>query len=663
MIYRFFLDSTLIDEPVGTGELTDSLRRDRNLKGLLRTQDVTITFIDSGYKYLKRLWDATYDSEAVCVIEQSDDEGGSWKPYYKGIVFCAEIEWDEKRGFAKVKIQDNSFNARINNNKSIKIFPSGGKSKNGVTITAPTIYVYNQIRYDQDNCSAWTDDAGSILKWQFYKVVDVLDYMVRWMTDNEMAFSCPDLTAGWVAGVSTQTQYLTITTGRTLRKSYNFGYNDTNTDFIAKWPGLDFQTLLSNVCKVADFSFIIDYSGVKPTFLLARETDFRSQDVLATFEDIEQVKTKTDISRIPAKIVFGSSQVTSGDALWATFPERLPLVGWNQEEFALDGKSNINAAIDLKLDFITSTNMIKNAIDNLALSNDDSNDKEFHLIMGYTTGGFWYPTQTDWITGSTYCFFNELLTNGWIVQRSLGGIPSGILSQLASLTDIFRASYSANVSAGSGAVDINPAQFNDDSTSPNNDGGGNYDTAAYKYTVPANGVYSFHTHIILMKRFTRQRPIRVYIQRLDSGLTLINNIVVFQYERGNFGFNPITNAEGSATFYCDATDIIRVKIELIITPFSDTAYIMAGSYFECIQINNAGSSFHDVDIEDFAAFRHEFEYPVSVAQWNKILSNPRGVIEFSMNGTKVRKGWIEEIKYPAGKNARIVLNSTKKLNK
>jgi hypothetical protein len=433
VFYKVYLDDILIDEPVGLDGLSDTLRRDRSIKGILHTQDVSLSFILSGYQYLKSKYDVSYDSQARCKIYESEN-GDAYLELYSGIVFCSEVEWNERDYIAKVKVQDNSFYARINNNKSIKIFPQGGKSKNGVVIDVPEAFKINRGIFNPYNCGEILNEVNATITIWFYKVSDVLKYMIRWMSDDELQFSCPDLEAGWIGGKSEEVQYVTLTTGRVLRKSYVDSFNDTDADFKASFPGLDFNTLLTNVCKIADFSFYIDYSTAKPTFRLERESVIRDTNVTAILEDIENIKTKIEVSQLPAKIAMGSSTVTNGDTGWAAFPERAPMIGWNQEEFVIKTKSNIDTVLDLKLDFVTSSNMIQDAFENIGPSlTDDSIDKDLFFLMVYNSSGNWVATQTDWVSSvNSFCLFNELLTNSFIIQRFFGGIPSSIANDLDS---------------------------------------------------------------------------------------------------------------------------------------------------------------------------------------------------------------------------------------
>ncbi len=51
MQFRFKLNNIIIDEPTGTGELTDTLGRDRNLKGLFVRRMSRFAFRGQGINY------------------------------------------------------------------------------------------------------------------------------------------------------------------------------------------------------------------------------------------------------------------------------------------------------------------------------------------------------------------------------------------------------------------------------------------------------------------------------------------------------------------------------------------------------------------------------------------------------------------------------------
>src|SRR4029079_2170935 len=81
----------------------------------------------------------------------------------------------------KTKLEDDSFFARINNNKHIRDYLDVGRSKSGATISAGT--PIDLQMFDVCDCSDITD------KRKAYKVFDSFEFIVKFMTDGIMGFA------------------------------------------------------------------------------------------------------------------------------------------------------------------------------------------------------------------------------------------------------------------------------------------------------------------------------------------------------------------------------------------------------------------------------------------------------------------------------------------
>jgi hypothetical protein len=167
--------------------------------------------------------------------------------------------------------------------------------------------------------------------------------------------------------------------------------------------------------------------------------------------------------------------------------------------------------------------------------------------------------------------------------------------------------------------------------------------------------------------------IKCQIVRYDSLSNLIEvftvNGVIGSSDGEDFTLGPgvdqLVNIFGHHSMNLTANDLVICY--LIFDTVASTAdgkwNILRGSNFQCTADSSSGGEYAVVDGDDYAPFRHEFEYPITREQWQSIKANPLGLIQFRMNGQAYRYGWIEDIKRPNYKNAKVVLNSTKKLNK
>src|SRR4051812_31089977 len=103
MMYRIKLNDILMkDDPAGWDDFITTIKRDYSIKGILKTQDATIIFQGDSFQYLWSRFRATGFTEVVDVlVERSKDYGNNWLQFFTGTIFLAQIEWDEKRNYAK----------------------------------------------------------------------------------------------------------------------------------------------------------------------------------------------------------------------------------------------------------------------------------------------------------------------------------------------------------------------------------------------------------------------------------------------------------------------------------------------------------------------------------------------------------------------------------
>jgi len=121
-----------------------------------------------------------------------------------------------------------------------------------------------------------------------------------------------------------------------------------------------------------------------------------------------------------------------------------------------------------------------------------------------------------------------------------------------------------------------PVPFDDDSTLPNYNNGGNYDNTAtnYKYTAPLNGSYSFRTSFnwAYLVADTYIYRIRVKLKRFDASNVLINT-----QEKHGLGHSVGTTGtffdQFDFTTHMDATDYVQVFADI-----EKIAGIVSGSY-------------------------------------------------------------------------------------
>ena len=170
MIYRVTLDGSVLDQDNVEGLLDITLEMDRDSKfhGLLTMVTSDLTFLEAAYDTILGEWNSTPCGELTCLIEyQCPNE--DYATLFDGILFVNDVEFDLRNCRCTTTIKDNSFQAKIRNNRRIKAHINANKSKNDVTIqpVSPT------------NVSNFRPSDGTyIYSGRGYRVYDTFRYLV-----------------------------------------------------------------------------------------------------------------------------------------------------------------------------------------------------------------------------------------------------------------------------------------------------------------------------------------------------------------------------------------------------------------------------------------------------------------------------------------------------
>jgi hypothetical protein len=192
--------------------------------------------------------------------------------------------------------------------------------------------------------------------------------------------------------------------------------------------------------------------------------------------------------------------------------------------------------------------------------------------------------------------------------------------------------------------------------------GSYYDTTLFKYTAPESGSYNFRCNINI--DITAQTGVpfvlwQLWIQRYDVGGTLIESKEAFIPNYVNSGtlINYYANASigqfniglGVTTnFVLNLGDYVTVRFDKSVSPLGDIDYTIVGgnqTYFECYNNTVGGGEFQVYDTDDFPIQIHEFEYKMTLAEFQNIQANSKNSYGFYTNIDRIRYGWISELKY------------------
>lgn len=679
-LYRFYLDGNLlVDEPTGWKELVSSLTYFEEIRGVLQTQDVTLGFIGDGYSYLKNIFDA----DNVCVLSEIKIEyrcsSQGYEEVFRGTVFVTSLSF--LNNVCKTKIEDNSFFAKINNNKSVKAYLSVDRSKNGATIVPAA--ESNMNFFNPCNCNYEETRVG-------FTIFEAFKYIISFISDGEVGFVSDefDVDGDWEGH--------RITTGWRLRDP-----NETDVGIV---PYISFKEIFQEVNKKYNIGMSVETIAGVPTIRIEPFTYFRTATADVTLTNPVNVEISTDVSQLYAKVIIGSSKTFATDSCsnggYANFPENVNYVGFKEEEFPLLTECNIDTELNLVSSWVISSNVIQEII----FAGNSEYDKDIVFIES-ALGGL--TIQTDvFLDGN--CYFNYFYSNFKTLERWSPSLPNTVQVILGSQNNTFLAYVDTQRN-----LTLNPTfpvyttstvdgfnntlePFQDDYFF-GNDPSESYGTTVNPivpvvqgnpvttpesiYIVPTNGNYTFTSLLAISGILATHIPVsnqnfivavigaEIIINHYDSAGNLIqfySNIVGQNVIADNTPASMSVQVS-TGVINCTAGDYLSVSYEVtgVFTPFaSQIAFNIDGvlaptaSFFQCNFFQGYGGELIRAVNTDFANILFKFEYPITFRQYRTIASDTKKPISFN-HCNKTYKAWIREIKYNHHKNSKLTLITSK----
>jgi len=633
----------IIETPDGWLNFTTTLRYDKELKALFEIVEAPLTFYHDGYRMIK----AAYDANGYCfqypVTILREDELNQYIPIFEGVLFFKDIEFTEGiEGYsAKCQFTDNSFFAKIYNNRNLKAKIYVPRSKSDLTITAAE---YWRITFFDPATGTYyphlsgpsdaRNDTG-------FKVYEVLRFLVAFMSDGEVDFISDFFSAGGDG------EGAMITCGKIPRFTQSGGM--TQELFEEIWPDLSFADVFKELDKVYNLGIRAGFDGARPYIRIEDNDYLFPNTTLQNMSDVAIVKRKTALEYLYAKVVIGSKIVT--DEVFLSFPAGVRFIGTKEEEYIIVQDCNTDRELNLVNDWIIDTNTIEDLVVNYATV-PTTNDEQIILIdTVLNNGSFWGDAKkTNWLAVAPPYYYNEQYTNANKAQRYLGGIPANIAAYLSATDDSFD------------AVSTNPDPtfpfYYDNGNDPErliecdneiSDPSGNYNNSAFYYDIPNTGVYTFYGLVkfeLLNSSFTLtlSNTVTVFLRRTDSSNNLISETsVVVQPTLLSPSTSQIISISGTAATIGNATDRIYLYVKVDGNLISYRIYI--DCKFGCVASSNGGGVYQEYDPRDYPIIRNQFDYPMSFKEFRTLKAQPLGLLSFGVKDSKTYFAWIEEIKY------------------
>jgi hypothetical protein len=638
-MFKFFIDNIEINEtPKGWEDIATTLRIDKELKGLFTVMDATLSFYADGYDVIKTSFDDSHLNTLTFEIRQRADSGEEvYYPIFYGILFMRDVELTEgnEGNEAKCKITDNSFFAKIANNKGIKCKAYSSRSKNEEEIQAATRMRITYFTPSTGVQMALTGGAGNCNE-AAYTVYELLEHMIAFMTDGTVDFYSDtfDVTNGEYG------QFL-ITSGYFIRKKQDtlLGTDISEQEFYDTWPEMSFSDLYAELDKQFNIGFVMGFSGSRPYIRIEKYDYLYPNVTIHNIENVDTIKRKVASEFLYSSVKLGSETTDKSSAL--SFPEDIRMVGFKEESYFITGTSNIERELNLSNRFIISSNIIEDMV----INSNDSYDDTFVMVQcTYVSGTRWDADNTNWVNLDATRFYNEQLTSGEKINRYLGAMPNSIGQQLTPIDSRFTAANPTSYDAIGGAWQVlQPYAASQESYDPSSV----YNNATYEYTALNGGVYTFR----FIGDFKTSNPttptgntsaqIRVYLENVT---TVFDKQIASFYDTTILN-NSIIHIDGSGSMNLSTGDVVRLKIEFRSLGVAVNVKLQSGGLFLCTSGADGGGSYRGFDPALINIIRDNFEAPMTLDEFKSIQDDPRGFVSYRRYGGNKRFAHIEEIKY------------------
>lgn len=649
-------------------DLSEHIWYDIERKAFLQEITGTVLLGGQGFRYFQNLLRTDYDTQVPCTLSRFDEYAGVWETVLHGLVFVTDCTFDLYAQTVEIQLVDNSFFAKIENNKSIEFIIGSGRSKNGTNITgvasSTQIKVLNNLP-----TPPLIYFPNTVTGWSRY---EAMKFLVAAMTDNQIGFYSDALQ-----------EYLDPVQN-VLNQGYLFSGEALRDGVKQYGPNISFEYLYSDLAKLYNLVQYIERDSVGNLRLrVERFDDIRQSGVINTQHVATPVK-----EMINADTLYSCVRLGSKDEDLDGYFAFTPFLSTFEEQFAMSYASNVDKELDLRMQvLITDTNLIYYTQTQQGLASPDSSkDNEvFYVICRKHNGIDWDEKGTLYFSGEYY--LNGDISNQNVLINNFTGLPATIFKQYQNL---FTAGFYANSSGPyvqqpslvgtafefdqvelvaqlpttinwnnpvTGVTSPNGinylAQFDNDSVAPAFDGGGNYNNATFIYTIPVTGFYTFYAFFdfilqqtvpttgntsFLIIQLYRGDATNTTFQQLDgrnANLLFWNGLSEQRFQLDFFaGQNPVL---------LNATDKIFVTLEFGYLETGGIArlFLYESSHFTLQFTNVDGGDAVQVQDGNNYLLKNEWAGNLPLPTWQQISASPFSQLKYQVNDAgEGRNMWI-----------------------
>lgn len=648
-MFKYYLNNVQINDiPDKWDSIDTSVKRD-DVSGIL-LYDSNLRFTTYGgqdlYAALKNKWDTDRYGESTFDVYQRSGQAG-YVLIHAGTIFHSDIEFTLINGAINFRTEDRGFYAMINNNKSIEVNLNQNQSKNQVYIgVCPS---FNLDMHKVSDGTIYPDAREA------YKLYDVIEYMIKFMSDDRIGFESDTFGVGGIyEGYCMVAGHEMIEADGTIS------------------PRTSWAKLVDNLVKRFNVRFAMVGTLEQPVLKCESYEQFYSGSISYTIPTIpDEVVMKVDTSAIYSGVNVGSEDYESTSTL--TFPDVQYLISFKEENFYFKGTNNIDRTLDLVGSYVISNSSIEVVLEQLS-GYENYDEKQF--IIHYDTATD-QTIATNWSAVPNVYLYNETLNNINILSRWASAFPNEVISNffntntarfLAVNTVWLGYRYFTDQYIGSqgGTLDWGVIRFDND-YSYGYDNGSNYgDTtpqgttvsqSASFYTAPVGGLYNFAALVKVSHSYFSGGTTLIGYRWHEYYIKIINSTTGQEFTSSahrtpaSYGFEDF-DLSVSCTSYLNAGETMEVRLYVRIESAGSYSNnrrvswaINPNSYFTSNGVDIGGGTLTPANPEQFKAVKVAFTYPVTLADYFTIRQSKEGLIKVPISSTKAINGWVENLKF------------------
>ena len=169
-----FPDETVISNPIGWDKATVTIERDPLVKGLFIKYTSKVKFHSDGYQFIvtRLAVSGICGNLTICIYKKCEDTG-EFDLWFEGIIYFADMTFDDVECTVEVRIEDNSFGTFIQRHKNTVVPLNSGRTINNIPLANIGM-----------NTTIWSAAGVNKGAYTTFPVYNVFQYIISYLSDN-----------------------------------------------------------------------------------------------------------------------------------------------------------------------------------------------------------------------------------------------------------------------------------------------------------------------------------------------------------------------------------------------------------------------------------------------------------------------------------------------